>query len=300
MRHQLDTDRAVADRATRQHGLIARWQLLALGLRPGAIARRVRAGRLHPVHRGVYAVGHRALTQEARWLAAVLACGHGAVLSHTAAAGLWGLIDRWDGLDVSVPSAAGRSGPPGVRLHRCRTLRRDETRTRRRIPVTSPVRTLFDIAPRVTPRRLERAVDEAYVQRLCSIAQLEEAARARAGQPGTAAMAELLTRHAVGSTLTDSELEERLLLLCAAADLPRPTVNARGPAGRVDFTWPARRLAVETDGGKFHRTAAAIERDRAKEARLVTAGWRVLRFTWHQIIDDPATVVAALAACLSS
>jgi hypothetical protein len=299
MRHQHDTDRAMAELATRQHGLITRTQLLALGLRPGAVARRVRARRLHPVHRGVYAVGHRALTQEARWLAAVLACGSGAALSHGAAAALWGLLDRWDGIDVSAPSAAGRPGPAGVRLHRCPSLRRDETRTRRRIPVTSPVRTLLDLAPRLSRRRLERAIDEAVLQRLCTTAQLELAVRSRAGQRGTPALRGLLQEHVVGSTPTDSELEERFLALCRTAGLPPPAVNARGAAGRVDFTWPPIRLAVETDGWRFHRTRAAVERDRAKEARLVTAGWRVLRFTWRQVVSEPDVVVAALTACLS-
>jgi hypothetical protein len=200
---------------------------------------------------------------------------------------------------VTVPTAAGRPGPRGIRIHRCATLRPDETRRRRRISVTSPVRTLLDLAPLVTARRLRRMVDEAHVQRLCTPAQLAQGVAVRGGRPGTPALAALLAQHEIGSTVTFSELEERFLALCVAAGLPRPDVNAPGVAGRVDFTWPALRLAVETDGGRFHSTRAAIERDRAKEARLVTSGWRVLRFTWRQVVFDQDLVVAALVACLS-
>jgi hypothetical protein len=300
MRRQLDTDRAMADLATRQHGLITRAQLLACGLQPAAIDRRVRARRLHVVHRGVYAVGHRALTQEARWLAAVLACGPLAVLSHGAAARLWGLLERWDGIDVSVPSAAGRSGPVDVRVHRVPSLDRDDVRRRARIPVTSPVRTLVDLSPLVTRRRMERLLDEAHVLRLCTPAQVRLAVRGRVGRPGMPLLTSILDGHDVGSTLTESELEERFLDLCAQAGLSMPTVNEPGVAGRVDFTWPALRLAVETDGWRFHRTQAAVERDRAKEARLVIDGWRVLRFTWRQIVYRPASVIAALRASMSS
>jgi predicted transcriptional regulator of viral defense system len=160
-------DTRLADLASRQHGVVHRRQLLALGVGAAGVGRRVRAGRLHPVHRGVYGVGPRDLGREGRWLAAVLACGEGAVLSHGTAAALWGLRGaRGPVIDVSVPTRGGRVAPAGVRLHRVRTLGRADTHRLGALPVTTPERTLEDLAAGLAPAEFARAVEEAAARGL--------------------------------------------------------------------------------------------------------------------------------------
>ena len=301
MRRELDSDRRLAALATRQHGIVSRTELGALGFSPSAVDRRMRSGRLHQLHRGVYAVGHLSLTPRARWLAAVKACGRGAVLSHAAAGSLWELRASAARLvDVTVPTAAGLIAPSGVRLHRHAHLRPEEATTREGIPVTTVARTLLDLAATLPRRALERACDQAEVLCLYDERAVRAALEGRSGRPGVPALTALLAEHEIGTTLTDSPLEDRFLGLCAEHRLPRPRVNARVAGLRVDFHWPAAKLVVETDGWTYHRTRGAFERDRERDATLAARGVRVLRFTRRQIRTDPQSVVRALRRSLST
>ena len=267
--------------------------MLALGLSADAIGRRVRSGRLRPLHRGVYAVGHLVLRREAHWLAATLACGDAAVLSHAAAASHWGIRQSAASLiDVTVPGGAGRRRP-GLRVHR-RALLPEEITTHEAIPVTTPARTLLDLAATLPRRALERAVDQTEVLRLFDLTALDATIRAHQGRPGAPRLRAVLERHSVGSTLTRSELEERFLRFCDERGIASPRVNATVAGLEVDFYWPRPRLVVELDGWAFHRTRAAFERDRTRDALLAARGVRVLRFTHRQLIATPGDVARAL------
>jgi very-short-patch-repair endonuclease len=266
-----------------------------MGLTPRAVSHRAAAGRLHRIHRGVYAVGHPALTREGHWMGAVLAAGPGAALSHAAAAALWELRPTAAAkIDVSVPTAGGRARNPRLRIHRAPGLRPDEVTARRGIPVTTPARTILDLAAILQPRRLERVLDEAESRELTDVPTLEAVARAHPGHRGARRLEATLALHTPGTTLTRSELEERFLELCDANGLERPRVNATVAGLEVDFVFEADRLVVETDGYRHHRTRQAFERDRARDATLAAAGYRTLRFSYRQLTDDPRAVIAAL------
>jgi very-short-patch-repair endonuclease/predicted transcriptional regulator of viral defense system len=298
LRARLTGDRAVAEVAAAQYGVIARGQLAALGLGFGAIDHRLTAGRLHRLHRGVYAVGHTALVPLARELAAVLACGPDAVLSHHAAAALWGLrADSGGDVDVTV-SHSGTRSRPGLRVHRTRSLDVQDVRLRQGIPTTSPARTLVDLAAIVGERELQRAVDEAEVRRLVRREELLAAVRrVGPGRRGSALLAEILGRDGPPA-LTRSQAEDRLLALIAAARLPRPGVNVHIAGHEVDLLWRDSRLVVEVDGYAFHSTRTAFERDRARDADLQAAGLRVLRVTWRQIVGEPFALIVRIAQAL--
>jgi very-short-patch-repair endonuclease/predicted transcriptional regulator of viral defense system len=287
-------DEVIAALAARQHGVVATSQLVTLGLSRRAVSHRAGRGRLHRVHRGVYAVGHRALSRDGHRMAAVLAAGPGAALSHAAAGALWELRpSAATRIDVSVPTAGGRAHG-AIRIHRVPGLMPAEVTTVRGIPVTSAARTVLDLAAILQPRRLERVLDEAESRALADVRDLDAMARAHPGHRRAPRLLRTLATHTPGTTLTRSELEERFLDLCAAHRLERPRVNVRVEGLEVDFLFAAERLVVETDGYRHHRTRAAFERDRARDAALARAGYRVLRFSHRQLADEPAQVVAAL------
>lgn len=282
-------DRGVARLAARQHGVVTRGQLLDAGLGRHAIAHRLERGRLHAVHRGVYAVGHRAVSARGLRLAAVLAYGRGAALSHRSAAEVWGLLDERAGAPVHVSSPAQRRPLRGVIVHRATAL---EAVRRDGILVTPPARTIVDLAATAASGDLERAVEEARVRRLVSADDL--LCRAR-GRRGAAALRALLADE---PSLTRSEAERRLLRLVAAAGLPRPQTNVRVAGCEVDALWPEARLVVEVDGFAFHASRAAFERDRDRDARLQARGFRVMRVTWRQLTARPEVLTARLGAAL--
>jgi very-short-patch-repair endonuclease len=268
-------------------------QLKAVGVSETAARDRVSAGRLHRIHRGVYAVGHRRLTFQGRWMAAVLAYGPRALLSHRSAAELWGLVQSGGGvLHVTVPGRSARSRP-GVRAHRA-TLRPEDAMTREGIPCTSPARTLLDFAVTATKRELERAAAEARVLRLPRLQPFDA--------PGHAGVPKLRAAMGEEPKLTKSELEERFLRLCDEHSLPGPAVNAPvlvyGGHVTVDFLWPAEKLVIETDGYAFHSHRGAFERDRRRDQLLAREGFEVLRFTWHQLVEEPAVVAATCTSVL--
>ena len=283
-------DKIVARLAERQHGVVAARQLAAIGLSRNAVSARAQAGRLHRVHRGVYAVGHPVLTVNGRRMAAVLAAGPGAALSHASAAALWEIRPTSaTRIDVSVRSAAGRARRPGLRIHRAARLRRDEITVQQGITVTTVARTLLDLAATSSPRALERALDEAEIQQLYDRTSLDALVRAHAGERGAAALAGAL-RHDAGTTATKSELEELLLSICDRHGIERPAVNADVAGLEVDFLFAKRRLVVEADSWAFHRTRRAFERDRERDAILARAGYPTLRFSHRQLTREPAMV----------
>ncbi len=248
------------------------------------------------MHRGVYAVGHTALGAKARRLAAVLACGPGAVLSHVSAAAHWGLLHTAAArIDVTAPR--GRHGAPGIRLHRSRSLDARDTATHDGIPITTVARTLLDLAATMPAHRLERALAQADHLRVYDHRAITEVIDRANGHRGTAALAQAT---ALEPKLTKSDWEVRMLKLVRDAELPEPLVNHALIAPdygycEVDFYWPAHDLIVETDGWETHGTRTAFERDRAKDAALTAAGQRVLRFTWRAA---DATILSRLRATM--
>ena len=269
----------IAALAGDQHGVVARAQLLVLGLTEREIHRRAQAQRLHRLHRGVYAVGHRVLTREGRWMAATLATG--GVLSHQTAAAAWELRPTSAALvHVTVAGNAGRKRRQGVKVHRSRTLAHRDTTTHRGIPITTPARTIVDLARTLSGRPLEHMIDLADQRRLVDFADVRTA--------DSASLQAVLARYSPAPTR--SELEERFLRLCDTHGVPRPETNTRIEGVEVDFVWRDRRLIVEVDGFAYHRSPESFERDRERDARLTVAGWSVLRFTWRQVENRAAWV----------
>jgi very-short-patch-repair endonuclease len=273
--------RRVAGLASRQHGVVSRSQLLAAGMSAREIVVWQRHRRLHPLHRGVYAVGHRALTRRARWMAAVLAAGPGAVLSHRSAAALWGVRDG-HAIEVTAPRQCRR---PGITAHRA-ALRPDETTTHDGNPVTSAARTLFDLAAVVSRHQLERAIAQAEFLRLTGPLSLDALLTRYPGARGAAPLAAVTTAQQP-LDLTRSELESRFVAFLDAHGVARPRTNVNVEGAERDCVWPRARLVVELDGRAAHATPAAFERDRARDRALTRAGWRVVRITWRQLHDDP-------------
>jgi very-short-patch-repair endonuclease len=224
-------------------------------------------------------------------MAAVLACGDGAALSHRSAAALWGVHRPWLGVpEVTVPEGGSR-GRVGVRAYRTTQLDPRDTRRREGVPVTAPARTLLDIAAVIPERDLARAVEEAQVLRLATPrAMLAEVGRRR---PGAAALRAALQAQ-FEPRLTRSEAEALLLELVRGAGLPEPETNVRLLGYEVDFLWRAARLVVEVDGFAYHSTRESFERDRRRDARLQAAGFRVVRLTYRQILAEPDSVLACL------
>jgi predicted transcriptional regulator of viral defense system len=302
-RTQPRREQAVGRLAAGQHGVVSLSQLRSLGLSASAVRSRVAAGRLHRLHRGVYAVGHPVLTIEGRWLAAVLACGPDAVLSHRSAAALWDLRpSARTAIDVSTPSRAGRSRA-GIDVHRAGALRPADTTRTRGVPCTTVARTLLDLAGVIDRRALGRACERAELLRILDAQGLHDVLARAMGRRGAPVLRAILTGEQLSQPPTRSELEERFLALCTAAGVPRPRANAwmdlDGAAIEVDFIWPAHGLIAETDGYTTHGTRRAFERDRQRDQRLLLAGWRVVRFTWRQITQEPARVADTLQALLA-
>lgn len=292
-------DERIAAIAGLQQGRVARSQLLEAGLSSGAIGRCVAAGRLRVEHPGVYAVGHDAPMPLAPETSALLAAGPGVVLSHHTAAAIWGI--RPGGgrrpIDLLVPRDS-RPSIAGATVHRTRSLDRSDVRFRHRLPLTSPARTLADVTSDLTDRDLERALDQAIVDRIVRRSQVRATLERLPRHPGRARLLALLTEDS-HPTVTRSEAEELLLDLVRRAGLPPPVLNTRMFGYEVDAYWPEQRLAVEVDGFAFHSTQQRIERDHAKDAALRQAGIDTMRITWRQLREQPYAVVAWIAQALS-
>ena len=292
-------DAALAELAGRQYGVVARRQLVELGLSVHQIDRRLAAGRFHPLHRGVYAVGHRVIERRGHWLAAVLACGQRAVLSHRSAAALWGIRPTAQTrIDVTTLGKASR-GRPGITLHRAALAETDRT-THDHIPTTSLPRTLLDLASLTPLDTVVRALEEAERRRLIDTRPIHELLTRANGHPGGGALQRALSVYEPQATRTKSDLERRFLTLITQAGLPRPTLNTLVEGYEVDALWPEQKLIVELDGFATHRTRAAFERDRKRDAALLAAGHRTLRVTARRLDVEPAAIVAQVGVLLTA
>ena len=279
--------------ARRQHGVVTRGQLIELGFSPDAVKHRVRRGRLHPVWRGVYAVGRPELTRHGLFMAAVLACGTEAALSHASAAALWGIRpQRADDIEISMPAHVLRRRP-GITAHR-RCLTEQEKTVRHGIPVTSPATTIVDLAPGLTRHELETAINEADKLDLIDPEALRAAAREMGRRRGASTVRRVLDHRTF--TLTDSETERRILPIAREAGLPLPLTQQYVNDFKVDFYWPDLGLIVETDGLRYHRTPAEQARDRLRDQTHTAAGLTCLRFTRAQVRFEPAHVGAVLSS----
>lgn len=274
-----------------QHGVVARRQLLEAGVTRSAIDHRLKNGRLHVVHRGVYAVGRPELTQKGRWMAAVLACGPGAVLSHLSAAVLWGIRKR-EGIQIEVTVPAGKNPRvPGVRVYRRLSVK---TTTCNGIPVTTPTQTIVDLAPRFS---IDALINEADKLDLVHPYELRKQLDHMPRQPGLAAVKDRLDRQTFN--FTRSELERMFLPIARRAGLPEPQTCVEVNGFEVDFYFEELGLVVETDGGSFHRTPAQQTRDRLRDQTHAAAGLTPLRFTHAQIAYEPEHVERTLRAIAS-
>jgi predicted transcriptional regulator of viral defense system len=302
-RVDLPSELEIVALAERQHGVVTLPQLQSLGLGKAAVAKRAKEGRLHRIHRGVYAVGRPYLTQHGHWMAAVLACGPRAALSHRSAAGLHG-IRRYGRpkTDVTLPSPSARPRPT-IDVHASVTLNAADITTVDGIPCTTIARTLVDLGDVADRRAVERAVDQAEVLRVFDLKTVHEALQ-RAGRRRGAGTLRAVLEDYEGPTLTRRGLEERFLALCRKASLPSPAVNDwialnDGIAYQADFLWRSHKLIAETDGRDVHTTRKAFEHDRLRDQRLTLAGFTVVRFTWRQVAHRPKGVAGALQGLLA-
>lgn len=284
--------------ARRQHSVIGRGQLLALGMTRRTIVGRLERGQLHERHRGVYVVGVRRISRKGRWMAAVLACGEGAVLSHRSAACHWRLLPTGArAIDVICSKQTRRDG---IACHR-QPLLDDEWLVEDGIPMTSPCRTIFDLASVAETRELERAFHEAEARETTDRISLPMLLERYPGRRGVANLRALLeSSEPVG--ITRNDFEEAYLALVTEHGVPRPRMNAdlavRGRFFEVDALWEEQRVAVELDSRSIHGTKKRFESDRLRDRILVAEGWRTMRVTWRQLRDEPDEIVADLRSAL--
>ena len=299
-RHPLEW--LIAELAAAQHGVVALWQLLDLGLSARAVRNRVASGALHRVHAGVYSVRHGRMTREGCYIAAVLACGVDCGLCCRSAAALRGLRqDNRARIDVISPRRAGRRRA-GIDAHTSSTLLPHDIEKVDGIPCTTVARTLLDLAAVLPRRAVERAFDQSEALEVLDARQIEDVLARAGGHRGAGTLRAILEEHSPGSTLTRNDLEEAFLAICRAARLPRPAVNVwipLEPTGyEADFLWREYGLIAEVDGGTSHGTSHSFVHDRRRDQRLMLAGFRVVRFPWQQVFDEPASVEATVRELL--
>ena len=286
-------DRLIAALADRQHGVVAVWQLVALGLGYEAIRHRANVGRLHRVHPGVYAVGHRKLTRHGHWMAAVLAYGPDAVLSHRSAAALWGIGSGSYKIDVTTPQA--KRSRATIRAHTAKLHPEDDRATRDGIPVTSVARTILDLAAQLAPDPLTRLIEESDRRQLFDLRAVDRAAKRRPRAAGMVRLDAVLATYR-GAPDLRSKLERDFRALIAAAGLPEPQFNVLVQGLTVDVYWPQWKLVVELDGKPYHTDPSAFETDRIRDATLQKVDIRVLRVTGNRLDNAPAAVIADILA----
>jgi very-short-patch-repair endonuclease len=280
--------------AERQDGVVARRQMRALGLDDDAIDARVAAGWLIRLHHGVYAVGHRPRTLRGWHHAALLAAGPRAILSHRSAAAHWGMLSPPSRVHVIAPRSA--DGVKGVVVHRPHVVLDVDVVDHEGLRTAAPARVLLDIAAGASRRTLERALDQAEVQRVhLPLEELRARCRRRRGARTLRAV---LDWHVAGTTITESRAEEAFIAIIRRTGLPDPVPQVVIEGRQRDFAWPARRVAVEIDGRGFHDTAVAFEQDRLRDNELTLAGWTALRFTRRRVVFEPKAVEADLLRAL--
>lgn len=273
-----DLERQIGRLAASQHGHVTRRQLLELGLGPAAIHHRVRTGKLIPIHAGVYGVGQRPATPVARAAAAVLACGDSAVLSHGSAAALWGLRRGWtQPLEVTVTRDRNR---PNIQVHRSGTLGPRDVRRHLGIRVTSPARTVLDLAPGLTASTLQRTVNDARLSGYLKLGELDELVKRLPHHPGARAIRQLLS---VPAAPTRSGFEDEFVEFTRRFGLPMPEINVRVAGYEVDALFRAEGVIVELDGYQYHADQRSFERDRERDAVTLASGCVTVRVTWARL-----------------
>jgi very-short-patch-repair endonuclease len=275
-------DEAIGELASRQHGVVSLAQLLELGLTRAAVEGRVKRKRLLALHRGVYAVGHRALTRDAHLVAAVYACGSGALLSHRCAGAKHGLL-RGSPASIDVTAPGERKAREGITLHRSRSIHADDRTEIDGIPTTSVARTLVDLAEVLNERQLTKAVHQAEVMRVFDLTQLEEALARVPGRKGRHRLRRVLTAYQPEPHFLRSRAERRLKQLCEDHSLPQPQFNVWIAGYELDVYWPEAKLALEFDGAATHHTRYAFHEDRRRDRALATEGIQTLRVTWPDV-----------------
>jgi|SRR5690625_276161 len=294
-----DPDTQIIGLATRQCGVVSRAQLLQSGISRRQIEVRLKKGWLAPLHRGVYRVGPVSAPHQ-REVAALLASGSGAVLSHQSAAALWQIVSPL-GADAPVTVSTtrnlrGRSS--GVRVYRVKRLGPEEITRFERLNITTPARTLLDLAATLPTRELERAMARAEREQLLNRRELESLLSRYPRRPGTAPLRALL-QSSVEPLMTRSEAEERFIRLVEKGGLHPPQMNVSVQGFEVDAYWEREGLVVEIDGFAFHSSRPAFERDRERDALLVAAGLRVMRVTWDRLTLEPEVLLVQLAQALA-
>jgi very-short-patch-repair endonuclease len=292
-------ERQIVAIADGQHGLITSAQLFALGLTEQAILRRVQLGRLTRIHDGVFAVGRLRLGNRARWKAATLAAGEGALLSHLCAGGLWGNWPEPAGDPHVVMAGNGRLGHRGIRMHRMRRMHPSDRACVDGIPVTSLELTCLHLASMVSVGSLERAVVKAARRREFSLDGAVALCERSKGRPGVALFKRIVERDLSAEIRSLSELELRFVKVLRAHRLPLPEINHDVEALIVDAVWHDRRAIVELDGFEFHKLPRDLRNDNARNRKLVLAGYRVIRFVWDDVVGDPGGVASGVTALLA-
>lgn len=275
--------------AEQQHGVVGRRQLIAAGLGSGVVQSRVQSGHLIPVHQGVFAVGHRRLTRYGEWMAATLACGPGAVLSHATAAHLWGV--RGSRRPIEVLRTSGHRRPHGVRLHQTRLLPAADITKVAGLPVTRIERTAVDMAARLDRRQMEHFLVEADRSGCLSWSTLWEVLERPGGRRGVTRLRHVAARVDPRTKDTRSPPEIDFLVLCRESGLPLPQVNVLVEGHLVDFFWPREGLIIEADSYTFHRDRVSFEHDRESSVALSNAGYLVHRVTRRMIEHNPMAIV---------
>lgn len=294
-------ERAIATLAARQHGAISRRQLLEIGVRQGAVEHRLATARLHRIHAGVYAVGQPVIKREGRWMAAVLAAGPGAVLSHRSAAVLWRLLDP-TGRAIEITAPRPLRSTRFLTRH-CAILPPDEITIEDGIPVATVGRTILDLAGAVPRSVLETAIHEADHRRLYEELSVPDLLERHRGHRGCVTLRAIFVERTVSKVRLG--LEDRFLDFLERADLPRPETNAPLALGggrfiEADCLWRGARLIAELDSRAWHDDPASFESDRRRDRDLAVRGWRVVRITWRQLDTEPEALAADLRALLGA
>lgn len=298
-----ELEQRITELAALQQGIVTRAQLLAVGMTPGRVRGRLEAGRLVAVHRGVYVLGNLVGSLEpalAREMAAVLACGPEAVLSHRSAGALWKLLPgphRPEPIDVLLPRHVRRRRP-GIRTRRTRNLLPHDITTRDGVPITRPARTLRDLASVLPSGELKRVVVRARRYDLIPESELSRLGSRHRSRPG-APLLRAIASDGSSLRLTRSEAEDRFLDLVRSSRLPAPEANVLLEGYEVDFLWRREKLVVEVDGFEYHSSRRRFEGDRRRDGDLTAAGFRVVRVTWRHLVDDRDATVARLAGALA-
>lgn len=282
-----EATQAIRRLAERQHGVVARWQLLEIGLGGRLIQDRAEAGSLIPVFQGVFALGHRRVSRRGRWLAAVLASGPGAVLSHGSAMELWGMRGSRGDVEVLRHSGGVHRPRTGIRLHQTRSLPDDHVTVENGIPVTTAERALLDMAGRLDAKQQERALVEADKNGCLRWPKLQAMVRGWRGKKGIRRLrlAAMEVDPRAADTFAPSEID--FLALCREFGVPLPQVNVLVDGFLVDFYWPAQRLVVESDSFKHHANRPTFEGDHERTVKLTAAGYEVHRATWRMLAWTP-------------